>query len=374
VQDGVQADTNLANVNYSGLLGVVVAEKLIDDHGTEHRSGDSVGLTEESQIENLSAVGGLISADVLHSTANTTITGLGVNNHNLPGDSAPSGLVVVNLNVFGHIYNGSVPANTTITLSPGNYVVLNEQTPGPNGITVNAIDIHLAALGVFAGSAEVAHAQTSLTASTPVTVQYAGDAYTADLQAHAAGVNIDTGNVADAGVGCGGGTATNSIASNNVKLPNGTVVLASGTGQAAVSAGQHSTPDITSSEDIQHINLLGGLIKADALHVTSTTATDGSGTVSSTGGTGFVNLVINGHSIGANPAPNTTIAIPGIGSVVLNEQNCANGTAASCSANGNEHLGVNAIDVELNTNNSLHLPVSTTLVVAHADSGFTLVS
>jgi len=76
----------------------------------------------------------------------------------------------------------------------------------------------------------------------------------------------------------------------------------------------HATSKIAS------INLLNGLIKADAITVDarSTVLTGHNRVVA--GSSQLVNLVIGGHAIPINAAPNTVITIPNVLTVTINQQ------------------------------------------------------
>jgi hypothetical protein len=74
--------------------------------------------------------------------------------------------------------------------------------------------------------------------------------------------------------------------------------------------------------------------------------------------------------------PNTTIALPGIGYLVLNEQFCDNGAAATHTCTGTTHAGitVRAIDLVVNgLNNPSGLPPGVQLIVAEAHSDATFI-
>ncbi|OAA25345.1 hypothetical protein UG55_10225 [Frankia sp. EI5c] len=73
--------------------------------------------------------------------------------------------------------------------------------------------------------------------------------------------------------------------------------------------------------DIGGLNILGGLITADAVRSqANVTKSPGVAPVLSSAGTTFTNLVVAGIPIAANVPPNTGIALPGVGYVVLNRQ------------------------------------------------------
>ena len=80
-----------------------------------------------------------------------------------------------------------------------------------------------------------------------------------------------------------------------------------------------------------------------------------------------------GQSVPANPPPNTTIELPGIGFVVLNEQTCDNGSQATHTCSGLNHSGltVRAVHVVV-TKGALGLLPGVDVVVseAHSDATF----
>ena len=73
--------------------------------------------------------------------------------------------------------------------------------------------------------------------------------------------------------------------------------------------------DAVSSASLGQVNVLNGLITANAVLAMATTTGEGSDGY----GSSFANLVVNGVSVSA-PAANTRVDLPGVGYVVLNEQ------------------------------------------------------
>jgi hypothetical protein len=67
------------------------------------------------------------------------------------------------------------------------------------------------------------------------------------------------------------------------------------------------------------------------------------------------------------PAPNTTIGLPGIGKVVLNEQ------LTTTLDPGNVHFTVNMIHVVVSLPNLLNIPIGTEVVVSSATSGIQII-
>ncbi|MGH3158363.1 MAG: choice-of-anchor P family protein [Streptosporangiaceae bacterium] len=113
-------------------------------------------------------------------------------------------------------------------------------------------------------------------------------------------------------------THTNSVASVGAPplLTSGTVSTSTATQATATGVAS------TSTSTIQNVSLLGGLVSVGALTSQSTTsrntATGGFGV--SSAGTQFASLKVLGLPILVQPGPNTEIALPGVGSVILNQQ------------------------------------------------------
>ena len=81
--------------------------------------------------------------------------------------------------------------------------------------------------------------------------------------------------------------------------------------------------------------------------------------------TTLVGLQIAGLPVLFNPAPNTTLPLPGIGAITLNEQSTHSSGADSTS------MVVTAIDVKVTVPNSLGMPVGMQITVASAATSFT---
>jgi uncharacterized repeat protein (TIGR01451 family) len=119
----------------------------------------------------------------------------------------------------------------------------------------------------------------------------------------------------------------------------------------------------------------GCAITATAIRSEARSTATITGSASTDTGTTLANVKIFGIPIAASVKPNTVITLPGIGYVVLNEQVCDNGGAASSNCTGRPHSGitVRAIHVVVTLANTLlGLSPGIELVVAeaHADSSF----
>lgn len=124
-----------------------------------------------------------------------------------------------------------------------------------------------------------------------------------------------------------------------------------------------SGPLSRASAAVFDANLLTGVISATAVHAVSKTSHDGTG-FKLQGSGSFTDLVINGRAIGTRPAPNTTVRLPGVGRVVLNEQ------IRDVGANS-ASLTVNMMHVYV-TKNLAGVAKGTRIIVAHATSGLSV--
>src|SRR5207237_313682 len=76
-----------------------------------------------------------------------------------------------------------------------------------------------------------------------------------------------------------------------------------------------------SGSTLQNVNILGGLITAQLVSGQSSSASNGSSASSDANGSTFAGLLVGSVAIADGvPAPNSQIALPGVGTVTLNEQ------------------------------------------------------
>ena len=84
--------------------------------------------------------------------------------------------------------------------------------------------------------------------------------------------------------------------------------------------------------------------------------------VRSTDGSGFTDLKVLGLPVLAIGGPNFRIDLPGVGYVVVNEQN-------DLGPDDKGETVVNGLKIVVTKQNALGLPVGATLVIAHAAAG-----
>jgi len=90
------------------------------------------------------------------------------------------------------------------------------------------------------------------------------------------------------------------------------------------------------------VNILNGVVTAKGVTAMASSASNGIEATSTDAGSTIVDLVVNGVSMGVvSPAPNTTINVPAVGTVILNEQVATGGGVTD------KGLGVTMIHVIL---------------------------
>src|SRR5258707_8803433 len=87
-------------------------------------------------------------------------------------------------------------------------------------------------------------------------------------------------------------------------------------------------------------------------------------------GTSLIGLSVGGMSVSDNPPANTTILLPGIGSVILNEHTCNGGGRPPCSGTTRHRLPGRGDHVIVDNPNALGVPQGADVIVGetHADS------
>ena len=217
---------------------------------------------------------------------------------------------------------------------------------------------------VFMIAVVVALAANVLVAAAPALAN--ANAKEIGFEGSAYGTSVNVGGVVKSGrsalsvLGCTsqvGVTHTNTAASVNAAVIT-TGTIDTSTASETTATGVASTSTTT----VQGVSILGGLVSATALQSVSTTSRDNSTKKLSisAAGTTFTNLKVLGIPITIQPAPNTTIALPGVGEVILNQQTGHVGTNTA-------GLTVIAIHVIVNITTPL-APKGTQVVVSYANS------
>lgn len=383
VQPGVTYQNHVATfTNPPPLPPSVLDFGTVVNKGVADRSATFADAQESSEVQNLSFLGGLVTADVIKAKAHARADVTGINKFS-GGDDHPGGAngttdtEFVNLKVGNTVINAPVAPNTVIQLPGGiGSVTLNEQIPvGPkrkvgalsynSGVRVNGLHIrvHVPA-GDLSTTADVIVASAQSTIDP--TVQHLMEA-----NAYAARAVVGPLNVGKQGLitlGCRGSNGQEKALSVNTALVPGITGNLVGTGKVV---GSLAPGHAKATERIEDLNVLDGLLTADVVSVGATATVSGP-TVTAATTMEFVNVVLNGQPITIN-APQT-ITVPGVASIQFGVRTCrANNGAqtaqASCTATNLVSASITGILVTLLADQQA-LPVGTKIWIAGADVQF----
>jgi hypothetical protein len=190
-----------------------------------------------------------------------------------------------------------------------------------------------------------------------------GNAYATSANVKAGSIAASLANSAFQGCPCNG-TDGQTLTSEVDDISAGNVLSANKTLSTAFTSKTASTAQVENTASVNGLNMLGGLITADGIDAVAAISATAASMTSSTEGSGFRNLVIAGQSVPADVPPNTTIPVPGIGSVTLNKI-----TTKGAFKKGGE-ISVEMLTLAVNTRNNLGLPLGAKIVLAHAAAGF----
>jgi len=305
---GVVHSNNTATTNIT-INGVQLGRTgtTVDTIKTDVTGGVST-TTAESDVQNVSLVNGLVSADALHSTAVTS--GAPIANS--------GGTTFANLRISGLPYGGDPAPNTKLDLGPIGYVILNEQMPkssGPGGgtMTVNAVHIVLLNQPSIGTPVDIVIGQAQSGLQRTQSGVMSGLAYGTNLKV--LNGTIGSGRTAFQPlpcVGTHGQVRENTVAS--LALPS---VLSTGTVTSDV-VGDVTAAQATATVTnvIQNVDL-AGRVRADVVKTELSGIRPTGGTQSLTDNTSFVGLTIDGTTYGGTPPPNTKIQLAGLGTLWL---------------------------------------------------------
>ncbi len=173
--------------------------------------------------------------------------------------------------------------------------------------------------------------------------------------------NVTYGPSIPVSLNCTTSPASNTLTNSGVITPVNPLVN-SGTATSTITVNRSATAlSVQTTEDIKNLKLLGGLITANDLQASVSSTSTASG-ATSVNNSQFGGLTVSGVSEPTNPAPNTTLSIPLVGSVTLNEQSGPSNGLHSTS------IGVIMMDVRVTQSNALGLVVGSRIIVAHAQS------
>ena len=230
-----------------------------------------------------------------------------------------AGTSFTNLVVAGTKVDASVPDNTVITL-PGLGSVTVKAVSGNSGkkkekLFVGVLSIVITQANAFGlplgAKLVIAEASAGYSRFQPTTA----------LTGSASGVVINGGHAGgDVGLpGCSGTdgvTKTRTVSSLDVA----NIVSADTVTSTAFGAPVGSALVAKTSATLSNVTLLKGLITAKSLSAVAQESRTGTVSTASSAGSGFEQLTIAGIPVDSATPPNTTIKLPALGYVVVNEQ------------------------------------------------------
>ena len=327
------------------------------------KTSGTAEVTDTSQITGVKLLGDLITADAITAVADVSATA-----SKITPSAAGSGFV--NLKVAGQSINVNVAPNTVISLVGLGKVTLRKTVSSSSAssgsmkvemisIAVNSANSYGLPVGV---TVVVGHALSGFNRTQPTAV--------VGGQAYGASANVTVGSVLRAKIGqpalvtipCLG--TGGKILTNNVNATSVAGLLSLGASTTTAFGGDQTSGQTTvrvarTTTTVAGVSLLGGLIGATAITSVAQETVTGSVRSRSTSGTSFADLKVLGLSLPVHVTPNTTINLPLLGKVVVNEQ--------IVPTSGGKTI-VNGLHITVTTANLLGLPVGSEIVVGHADA------
>jgi hypothetical protein len=342
----------------------------------------NTGVAESAGVN---LVSGLVTADVVRGAATAQASGFS-------SSFSSAGSAFKNLVVNG-IQMNNINPNTTINLpalefGSGSFVMLFEEIglssqPPPGqltggtfaaDLTVNMIRVHITRLALTGDAIDVvvshaqAHADFPQAAGCPALVgTVSGDATIINERTNPSELPVVVGFVS---IPPQGGHDHQDLDQLSTSLVSGGTSVSDSIGTILTYSSNSSSFAKAQNVCVLPVN---GLCTASASAIISQANSSSGGGKSSSDaqGTSLLGLSVGGMLVGDNPPPNTTILVPGIGSVTLNEQTCnVGGGVPPCSGTTSSGIRVRAIHVMVDNPNALGVPQGADVILgeAHADS------
>ncbi|MDT4996416.1 MAG: hypothetical protein QOD45_484 [Pseudonocardiales bacterium] len=175
------------------------------------------------------------------------------------------------------------------------------------------------------------------------TVAYSGVAYGSTVHL---GNTLQSGRTSVSSICTGDTGATNSNSTAATTIPGVGTIGAVSTSVSSTTNG--TNPESVANSQTSVTDLFGGLVHADAIKATSQIQFNGTG-YPAAGNTTLVNATVAGVAIAFHPTRNQTIALPGVGTLVLNHQS---GSQTDLLHSWN----VTAMTITITATNTLGLP------------------
>src|SRR5712692_7935362 len=381
-----------SNSNSNQVLGVpppsqpLLSASLLSASSTSAVSPTTNTATDTGTAESagVNVINGLVTADVVRAVAAANAGGFNAS-------FSAAGSTFKNLVVNGTQLNNVNP-NTSIVLpatvfGAGSYVALLEETGSTSqpaagqlsggtftaDVTVNMIHVHITGVvgGVEAADVIVSHASAHADFPQPtgcpaLVGTVSGDATIVNEQANPSQLPVEVGFVS---IPPQGGHDHQDLDQLSTSVVSGGTSVSDSAG-TVLSSGSNSS-SFAKAENVCALPVAGVCtVSASAITSQANSVSSGGKSSSDPQGTSLIGLSVGGMSVGDNPPPNTTILVPGIGSVSLNEQTCDGRGVPPCSGTTSSGIRVRAIHVIIDNPNALGVPQGADVIVgeAHADS------
>ncbi|MDO7867384.1 choice-of-anchor P family protein [Nocardioides jiangxiensis] len=304
----------------SALSGAVKTGAVQSSTTSAATSTGGIALTAWNRTAGVNLLNGLITADAVETTART----VGNTDGTMTGSAATR---FVNLHILGIDLPVDIKPNTVVSVPKIATISLNHSASTVSGSTrkTEGWALSVTLLAAYAGAPSGATivlnpSQANLRPGDPQAApEVGGYAYATQVNVQAGDVlKVQSGPTARVAVpqgGSDGKTITNSTA--GVSLPNVAVLKAVSSSTTSTVSG--TTADVVTQSGAATLDVLSGLVAADAIDVRAH-GHKASGAYTGDMKMTTVNLTILGQQIPVNVSPNTTIEVPGIAKIVLNEQ------------------------------------------------------
>jgi hypothetical protein len=360
---------------------VLSASSMSTVDSTTNTASDT-GVAESAGVN---LVGGLVTADVVRVVASAQASGF--NSSFSSAGSAFNNLVVNGIQL------NNVNPNTTIDLpaaqfGAGSFVKLFEEigssSQPPAGqlaggsfaadLVVNMIRVHITSLAPTGDAVDVvvshaqAHADFPQPAGCPsLAGRVSGNATIVNEQTNPPQLPVVVGFVS---IPPQGGHDHQDLDQLSTSLVSGGTSVSDSAGTILTSSSQSSSFAKAQNVCVLPVNGICTAAVASAIISQANSSSGGGISSSDAQGTSLLGVSVGGMSVADNPPPNTTILVPGIGSVTLNEQTCDGGGVPPCSGTTSSGIRVRAIHVIVDNPNVLGVPQGAEVIVgeAHADS------
>jgi hypothetical protein len=311
--------------------------------------------TASANTATISLLAGLITAQAISAASSTTLQSNGT------FQVSSAGSTFNNLVILGHVYNGTVPANTRINLPLIGYVVLNEQTSNISNamanLTVNMIDIHvtvLNVLGLQVGTEIIVSSATSGMLNVYAPAILNGGSFGTQVLGNLL-ASAPTAPVILPCLGTNGTVITNTLAGVNLPTILSTGVVTN-TGESDLT-NDESSGKTTSM--VAGLNLLNGLVTVNAMTGQVITVVNDNIAVFSNAFDTFVGISVAGHpEITDNVPYGTSVDLAGLGTLYL--KRIVHGPPPQHSTE------IRSLELVVNVSNSYGLPFGLDLIVGDA--------